>query len=133
MAYTVPTVIPIDAGQNVAIGVSIPFNVNTVFNQTYTTNDQIKSNIINFVLTNKGERPLQPTYGTSLRKYIFEIIDSNTLAEIENLLKTELTLNFPIVTFQRITASSNYDQNSITISIYYYILGGDVNTINITL
>jgi phage baseplate assembly protein W len=133
MAYKVPTVIPIDAGQNVAIGVSIPFNTNTVFNQTYTTNDQIKSNIINFVLTNKGERPLQPIYGTTLRKYIFEIIDSNTLTEIEDLLKVELALNFPMVTFQKITASSNYDQNSITISIYYYMLGGDVNTINITL
>jgi len=133
MAINLPPIAPIDAGQNVAIGVSIPFNTNVVFSQTYTTKDQLKSNIINFVLTNKGERPLQPTYGTTLRKYIFETITPSMVTDIEDTLRTELALNFPTVTFQKITASSIPDQNSITISIYYYILGGDVNTINITL
>jgi phage baseplate assembly protein W len=133
MAIKLPPIAPIDAGQNVAIGVSIPFNTNVVFSQTYTTSDQLKSNIINFVLTNKGERPLQPSYGTTLRKYIFEQTTPTTISDIESLLKTELSLNFPTVTFQQITATSLPDQNTITISIYYYILGGNVNTINITL
>jgi len=133
MAIKLPPIAPIDASQNVAIGVSIPFNTSAVFSQTYTTNDQLKSNIINFVLTNKGERPLQPTYGTTLRKYIFETLTPSTVLDIEDTLKAELILNFPTVTFQKVTATPIPDQNSITISIYYYILGGDVNTINITL
>ena len=133
MAINLPPIAPIDAGQNVAIGVSIPFNTKAVFSQTYTTSDQLKSNIINFVLTNKGERLLQPAYGTTLRQYIFESLTPDIVLDIENTLKTELTLNFPSVVFQQITATPIPDQNSITISIYYYILKGNVNTINITL
>ena len=171
MAYRVPNINPIDAGQNIAIGVSIPFNSPSVFNQTYTTSDQLKSNIINFLLTNPGERYLQPTYGSSLQRYLFSnitdssysfniqgtnniltpsgYIDPTTglstpipnvqsytnlgIKDIETQLKTELTLNFPTVNFQQITLTPNYDTNSVNITINYYIISGDVNTININL
>ena len=46
MAYRIPNKNPIDIGSSVAIGVSIPFNTPQVFTQTYTTQDQIRSNII---------------------------------------------------------------------------------------
>lgn len=133
MAYRVPNINPIDAGQNVAIGVSIPFNSPSVFNQTYTTSDQIKSNIINFVLTNKGERPLNPNFGTTIRQQLFEVLTPTSIDNLSNSLRTELTLNFPTVNFQQIIVSPNYDENSMTITINYYILNGNVNTINITL
>ena len=74
MAYKIPNKNPIDIGSRVAIGVSIPFNQPSVFNQTYTTNDQIKSNLINYVLTNRGERPLNPNFGLSLQEKLFENI-----------------------------------------------------------
>ena len=38
---------PIDLQSNVAIGVSLPFNGEGVFNLTYTTKEQIKSNLLN--------------------------------------------------------------------------------------
>jgi hypothetical protein len=66
MAYRIPNKNPIDVGSRVAIGVSIPFNAPQVFTQTYTTQDQVKSNIINFILTNKGERVFNPTFGSNI-------------------------------------------------------------------
>ena len=56
MAYIISSKFPVDTLPDVAVGVSIPFSGKAVFNQTYLTKDQIKSNLINFFLTNKGER-----------------------------------------------------------------------------
>ena len=36
---------PLDLQKNIAIGVSLPFNGPGVFNSTFTTKDQIKSNL----------------------------------------------------------------------------------------
>ena len=133
MAYRAPSINPIDVGQRVAIGVPIPFNSPQVFTQTYTTSEQVKSNLINFILTAKGERPLNPEFGTTIRQYLFENINNNTLRSLEDTLREELTLNFPSVTITSIKFNPQYDTNAINIVINYYILGGNPNTLNITI
>jgi len=133
MAYRAPNINPIDVGQQVAIGVPIPFNSPQVFTQTYTTSDQIKSNLINFILTAKGERLLNPEFGTTIRQYLFENINNNTLQNLEDSLREELTLNFPSVTITNIKFNPQYDTNAINIVINYYILSGNPNTLNITI
>ena len=133
MAYRAPSINPIDVGQQVAIGVPIPFNNPQVFTQTYTTSEQVKSNLINFILTTKGERPLNPEFGTTIRQYLFENITNNTLKNLEDSLREELTLNFPSITITNINFNPQYDTNAINIVINYYILGGNPNTLNITI
>lgn len=133
MAYRVPNINPLDVGQRVAIGVSIPFNQPQVFTQTYTTSDQIKSNIINFILTSKGERVLNPNFGTNIKQQLFETLSPTTTDSISSLLKEELKLNFPSVLINEILVTPQYDSNSIFITINYSILGGNPNTLNITL
>ena len=133
MAYRAPNINPIDVGQQVAIGVPIPFNSPQVFTQTYTTSEQVKSNLINFILTAKGERPLNPEFGTTIRQYLFENITNNTLKNLEDSLREELTLNFPSVTITNINFNPQYDTNAINIVINYYVLGGNPNTLNITI
>ena len=44
---------PLDLQKNIVIGVSLPFNAKGVFNKTYSTKEQIKSNLINLLLTDK--------------------------------------------------------------------------------
>ena len=66
------TLNPQDFGQKRGIGISVLFNNGTnVFNQTFTTKDQVKSNLINYILTNKGERLFNPTFGGDLRASLF--------------------------------------------------------------
>ena len=48
MAYVIKNKFPIDLNKRKAIGFSLPFNGPGVFNPTYTTRDQLKSNLINF-------------------------------------------------------------------------------------
>jgi phage baseplate assembly protein W len=132
MAYRIPNKNPIDVEQRVAVGVSIPFNVNDVFSKTYTTTDQIKSNIINYILTDKGERVFNLDFGSSLRRYVFENITPESISLLQQTLGSELQTNFPNVQFNQISVTPNYDENTINISITYTIYNGPVNQINIT-
>lgn len=72
---------PIDVQTDVAIGVPFPFNAEGVFYSTYTTSDQVKSNLLNVLLTEPGERVFKPNFGVGLRKQLFE----------NNIDKEELT------------------------------------------
>ena len=123
---------------SVAIGVSIPFNSSINgggFNQTYTTQEQLKSNIINFILTERGERPLNLNFGFNLSKYIFGNITSDSLSSLESALITELRVNFPEgpnnIKFISVKADPNYDNNSINININYNFFGTS-NSINLS-
>ena len=132
MAYRIPNKNPIDIGSRVAIGVSIPFNADPVFNQTYTTNDQIKSNIINYVLTNKGERPLNPDFGLNLQEKVFETISPVSTNSLQSFITQGITTNFPMLSNVIVTVTPQHDINSLNISIKYTYLGNN-NTINLQL
>ena len=133
MAYRIPNKNPIDVGSRVAIGVSLPFNTPQVFTQTYTTQEQIKSNIINYVLTDRGERVFNPTFGSNIRASVFENITPNLLQNLQITLQDDLKMNFPSVNFYKIEITPNYDINVINIAIYYSVYNNPVTEINITL
>tara|TARA_B100001564_G_C20471265_1_gene592735 strand:- start:278 stop:709 length:432 start_codon:yes stop_codon:yes gene_type:complete len=72
----------LDLPQNeqVAIGVTLPFDGTAVFNPSYETKVQVKSNLMNLLLTNPGERFMNPKFGVGIRKFLFEnIIDQDLL------------------------------------------------------
>ena len=133
MAYRIPNKNPIDVGSRVAIGVSIPFNSSQVFTQTYTTQDQIKSNIINFILTNKGERVFNPSFGSNIRKYIFEQVTPSSIKNLQTQLLEELSTYFPNVKFGNAIITPIFDENTINIKINYSVYNDSLNEINITL
>jgi phage baseplate assembly protein W len=132
MAYRIPNKIPIDLDKRTAVGVSIPFNAPGVFSSTYTTQDQTKSNIINYVLTNPGERVLNPDFGFGLLKYIFNSITPINLQNLEDDLSQSLSIVFPNINVTRVTLIPIYEQNAINIQIVYKFLNGPIETINIT-
>ena len=70
---------PLDLQKNIAIGVALPFNAPGVFKSTYTTKDQIKSNLVNLLLTSVGERVMNPNFGCELKRFVFEGISENIL------------------------------------------------------
>lgn len=132
MAVQVAYQHPLDLDKRVAIGVSIPFNGPAVFNSVYLTNDQIKSNIINFILTNKGERVFQPNYGADLRRFIFENITTNNLKGLETKLTNDIQNNFPNVIIKSLTLSQTpYQQNTVQLDIVYTLYSNEPQTIQI--
>ena len=79
MAFNPQQIYPIDLNANAAVGVNLPFNGPSVFTPNFLTQEAIKNNLINFFLTNPGERPLNPTFGGGLRAFIFEQITTDNL------------------------------------------------------
>ena len=77
---------PIDLPQNdkVAVGVTFPFDGPAVFNSSYTTKEQVKSNLINLLLTSPGERLMNPTFGVGIRDLLFEqVIDKQIIKYLD--------------------------------------------------
>lgn len=112
---------PLDLQGNIAIGVALPFNGPGIFRSTYTTKDQIKSNLINLLLTNVGERIMNPTFGCNLKKFLFEgITDINIEALNQNLLN-QISIFIPEVTVTGIEFTPDSDNNSIYITVNYYL------------
>ena len=133
MAVRIPNQHPLDLNQRVAVGVSIPFNAPAVFNSTFTTIDQIKSNIINYILTNTSERILNPTFGANLRAQLFEQMTLDNLSALEIKLTNDIKKYFPSVRIDQLTLSPIYEENAINLVIVYSVLNNATETIQITL
>ena len=112
---------PLDLQKNIAIGVSLPFNGPGVFNSTYTTKDQIKSNLLNLLLTDIGERVMNPGFGTILRKFLFEGITENNIESLKINLIDSIATYIPDITVVNITITPEYDSNIINLSINYIL------------
>jgi phage baseplate assembly protein W len=121
MAYQIQKINPLDLKNSVAIGIAIPFNGNAIFNLNYTTKDQIRSNLINFFLTNKRERVFQPLFGADLKRKIFENITNNTISDIEGMIESILKTYFPQIILNNLEIIQLSDQNEINIQFDYSV------------
>lgn len=115
-------IFPIDRKPSIAVGVNIPFNAPGVFNSTYTTQDAVRNNLINFFLTNQDERYLNPTFGGNLRATIFEQLSEQNLEGLEDLIQTQLQNYFPSVKVQDLEILSNPDTNSLIVDLKYNVI-----------
>jgi phage baseplate assembly protein W len=110
---------PIDTRPNVAVGIAIPFNGSTVFRSTYTTKDQTKSNLINWFLTNKGERIMNPNFGGDLRSFLFEQIPA--FDQLKTYLEEQINAFFPQITIIDLEVNVEADDQIIEIDLSYSI------------
>jgi len=111
---------PLDLQGNIAIGVSLPFNGPAgPFNKTYSTADQIKSNLVNLLLTNKGERVFNPEFGADLRKALFEALVEDTYSYIQELIITNVNFFIPEVQIVEIQLTPDEDNNSVSVTVRY--------------
>jgi len=129
MAYRIPNRTIEDQSTRTALGISIPFSA--LFNQTYTTREAVKSNLINYMLTNRGERPLNPLFGSNLGKQIFEQITPNLLAGLEIQIKEDIELLFPLIEVKNLSITSQEDYHTINVQLTYSVLGNDNDEVNI--
>jgi len=113
---------PRDFQINTAIGVALPFNAGGVFTSVYSTKDQIKFNLINLVLTSKGERIENPEFGTVLKQQLFNQITEDTLPLIKNSITTSVAQFIPEVAIDRIDVIPYVDENTLVVTIEYRIL-----------
>tara|TARA_B100000963_G_scaffold11447_1_gene8873 strand:- start:1208 stop:1615 length:408 start_codon:yes stop_codon:yes gene_type:complete len=127
MAFNAQQIFPIDFDKSVAVGVDIPFNAPSCFRPNYTTKEAIKNNLINFFLTNPGERPLNPTFGGGLRAFIFEQISDDNLEFLQEGIQDQLGIFFPSINIQNLEVLKQEDLNTIIVSLDYSIKNTNIN------
>lgn len=126
MAYGAKRIQPIDLEPRRAVGITVPLSGKAVFNSSYETKDAIKSNLINFILTGKGERYFNPSFGSGIRNLIFANINRDSLTSLELIIRDELAAFFPNLNVNELTLSSNVDDNKILFSLKFSIVDTQV-------
>ena len=127
MAFNVKRINPLDLQPRKAVGINIPLSGNAVFNSTYETKDALKANLLNYFLTNKGERFLNPNFGSNLRSLLFENINNSKLLEIEELVKEDLKVFFPRIKPTQLQLSSDQDTNTVVFFLKYALIDSNIN------
>ena len=134
MAQIIQNKYPIDLNARRAVGFGFPLDGNAVFIPTYQTRDQIKANLVNYILTNRGERVFNPNFGANLRVLLFEGIDDSTLDEIQNRIQNSISTYFPQIIINQIKFNTQPDQNTINFTLTYQIINfGITDSVNILL
>jgi phage baseplate assembly protein W len=127
MAFSPQQIAPVDFDASVAVGVNIPFSGPAVFISNYQTKDATKNNLINFFLTNPGERPLNPLFGGGLREFIFEQITEDNLNFLREDINDKLAIYFPNIIIDDLTVTGQSDTNQITVTLKYSVLNTSIN------
>ena len=121
---------PLDLNKNVTIGVAFPLNETNMFQGTETIKEQIKSNLINLLLTYPGERVNLPNYGIGLKNLLFE--QDIDLESLQNKIQTQIDNYIEHVELQNIsTGLSKYGHTLYIKLIYSYDLDQSVEQIQL--
>ena len=121
MAFGQRQIFATDFKPDVAIGLDLPFNANGVFRSTYQSKDAVKVNLVNYLLTNPGERIGNPSFGAGLRNFVFEQITDDNLEFLEDKLQEDINNNIPNINLQNVVVTGTPDLNTITVAIDYSI------------
>ena len=121
MPFGAQQIYPNDLNPSKAIGVDLPLNGKAVFKSTFQTKDAIRNNLINFFLTNPGERYLNPSFGAGLRNFLFEQIEDTSLDFLKNKIQSQLDQNFSNINVISLDILSNEEENRIIVQLKYSI------------
>ena len=132
MARIIQSKFPIDLQPSRAVGFGFPLNGDAVFVPTFFTRDQIKANMINYLLTNKGERVFRPDFGADLRALLFEQILDVTTDDLKSNIQADISQFFPNVEVVEIEFNNQPDENTINFTLKYRIVNfGIEDSVNI--
>ena len=121
MAYNIRNINVLDLRKSTGIGVSLPFNNPAVFQTVYTTKDQIKYNLINFLLTDPRERIFNPIFVAGIRGRLFEQITDSTADDLDLLIRSGVERYFPNVVITQLIFGGDPNDNILTVNLSYTI------------
>ena len=106
---------------------NITFKKHPVTNDVVVSRDEsaIKQAIVNLLLTNKGERLMNPEYGSDIRRYLFEPLDYGTANQITGNIKSTIDTFEPRISVLNLRALPNDDDNGFDVEMTYEIRGTD--------
>lgn len=74
-----------------------------VFRMSTTSIEKYKSNLYTLIFTGVGERPMEPTFGTMLKWFMFEQMSNDTYEKIRSDILERVAYWIPEITITSIT------------------------------
>ena len=107
--------------------INITFKKHPVTNDIVVSKDAsaIKQAIVSLLLTNKGERLMNPKYGSDIRSYLFEPLDYGTAAQIKANIRSTIDRFEPRISISDLKCLPNYNDNGFDVEMTYIIRGSD--------
>lgn len=105
------------------IGINTRSNSNGIFAVNYTTIQQAKNNLINLIMTKKGERVMQPEFGCDIHKLLFEPIGGSDFENrVVDYIEDAVSMWLPYIQIQDIQFlydDIDVDNNKLRFSVYF--------------
>jgi phage baseplate assembly protein W len=119
-----------------AYGLTLPIKRGNTgyFEQAFTSFEQTKANLKNLLMTKKGERIMQPEFGTGLDSLLFEPMDATFETELQDTITETVSYWLPYVNIAEIDIEMTdemKDQHTANISIQFTV-GDTIETQEIT-
>tara|TARA_R110002012_G_scaffold186348_2_gene353012 strand:+ start:253 stop:675 length:423 start_codon:yes stop_codon:yes gene_type:complete len=108
---------PLDINKNVTIGVAFPLNDVNMFKGTRTVKEQVKTNLINLLLTEPGERINEPNFGVGLKKLLFE--QNPNIEILKERISNQIEFYIPTISLLDININFKNDEYKLFIIISY--------------
>jgi uncharacterized protein len=110
---------PLDINKNVSIGVAFPLDDTNMFKGTQTLKEQVKSNLINVLLTKPGERVMEPNFGVGLKFYLFE--QNINLDNLKDKINDQINIYVPEISLLDVIVDFIDHEHLLFIKIIYSI------------
>ena len=82
----------------------------------------VKQAVKNLLLTNKFEKPFQPEFGGDLNNLLFELVDNDTVYEIDGAIREAVQRYEPRARVRQVATNLQPDANSISVSVTFQIV-----------
>lgn len=130
------SVIEKDLDPDTYIGLELPLDKSRegVFRRTKTSLQQAKSNIVNLLLTQKGERLGNPTFGCNLRSALFEQENTDIESTIEEEIRGAMGEFLPFIDIQNIEIKfSPTNKNAVNVKLKFGLNIDSTSSANLSL
>ena len=138
MSYVLPKRIVKDTEEefdNYAYGIGMPKqDRGSVFSQTFTLFEAASENLRNLLQTRKGERVMQPEFGTGLHELLFEPMDTQYESKLQQAIESAVGYWLPYITIDEIDVDMTdemKDRNRANLNIKFRV-GDTIDTNEIT-
>tara|TARA_B100000282_G_C31561641_1_gene412399 strand:- start:56 stop:490 length:435 start_codon:yes stop_codon:yes gene_type:complete len=108
---------PLDINKNITIGVAFPLDDINLFKGTKTVKEQVKSNLINLLLTESGERVNEPNFGVGLKKLLFE--QNPNIETLKNKINNQIQFYIPVISLLDVNVNFLEDQYQLNVLVSY--------------
>ena len=138
---------PVPDNNDTALGILLPLNKgaagkapssnyasgssagNGVFESSYTTQEAAISNLKNLILTEKGERYMQPNLGTNIRTILFENNTNDIQELLQESIQEDISFWLPYISLQSVDVQSSADRHSLSIKLLFQITNIGANVV----